>query len=74
MLRSHAHACVVPSRPPTATTRPTPQVIENAGLCVTLYEIVSVEGGTIFQGEGDAHFVVKFKLVSLSPQRAHARL
>lgn len=45
------------------------QVIENAGLCVTLYEILSVEGGTIFQGEGDAHFVVKFKLVRIHPLR-----
>lgn len=42
-------------------------MIENAGLCVTLYEILSVEGGTVFQGEGDAHFVVRFKLARPLP-------
>lgn len=57
---------------PTADTAPSRQVIENAGLCVTLYEILSVEGGTVFQGEGDAHFVVKFKLVRNRPLRPRA--
>jgi DNA-directed RNA polymerase subunit E'/Rpb7 len=32
------------------------------GLCVTLYEILEVEGGAVYAGEGAALFTVKFSM------------
>jgi DNA-directed RNA polymerase III subunit RPC8 len=34
---------------------------------VTLYEIVSIEGGTVYPGEGSAHFHVVFRVVVFRP-------
>jgi hypothetical protein len=33
-------------------------------LVVTLYEIISIEGGTVYPGEGSAHFHVVFRVVA----------
>ena len=37
------------------------------GLVITLYEIVSIEGGTVYPGEGSAHFKVEFRVVVFRP-------
>ena len=39
------------------------QVYPNLGLCISLYEILSIEGGTVYQLDGAATFSVKFRLV-----------
>lgn len=38
------------------------QVVPDLGLCVTLYEILEVEGGAVYAGEGAALFTVKFSM------------
>jgi DNA-directed RNA polymerase subunit RpoE len=43
------------------------KVVKDLGLIVTLYEIVSIEGGTVYPGEGSAHFHVVFKAVVFRP-------
>ena len=43
------------------------QVVKDLGLCVTLYEIVSIEGGTVYPGEGSARFRVVFRVVVFRP-------
>ena len=43
------------------------KVVKDLGLVVTLYEIVSIEGGTVYPGEGSAHFHVVFKAVVFRP-------
>ena len=43
------------------------KVVKDLGLVVTLYEIVSIEGGTVYPGEGSAHFHVVFKVVVFRP-------
>ena len=43
------------------------KVIKDLGLVVTLYEIVSIEGGTVYPGEGSAHFHVVFRVVVFRP-------
>jgi DNA-directed RNA polymerase subunit E'/Rpb7 len=42
------------------------QVVPELGLCVTLYEILEVEGGAVYAGEGAALFTVKFSMVRAS--------
>ncbi len=32
------------------------------GLCVTLYEILEIEGGAVYAGEGAALYTVKFSM------------
>ena len=43
------------------------KVIKDLGLVITLYEIVSIEGGTVYPGEGSAHFKVEFRVVVFRP-------
>ena len=43
------------------------KVIKDLGLVVTLYEIISIEGGTVYPGEGSAHFHVVFRVVVFRP-------
>lgn len=43
------------------------KVIKDLGLVVTLYEIISIEGGTLYPGEGSAHFHVVFRVVVFRP-------
>ena len=40
------------------------QVFPDLGLCVSLYEILAVEGGTVYQLDGAATFSVTFSMVS----------
>lgn len=35
------------------------QVLKDLGLCVTLYDISNVEGGSVFPGDGAPHFTVR---------------
>ena len=37
------------------------KVVPDVGLVLTLYEVVSIEGGFIFPGDGAPHFTVAFK-------------
>jgi hypothetical protein len=39
-------------------------VFPDLGLCVSLYEILAVEGGTVYQLDGAATFSVTFNMVS----------
>ena len=43
------------------------KVVKDLGLVVTLYEIVSITDGTVYPGEGSAHFHVVFKDVVFRP-------
>eukprot|EP00898_Chlorokybus_atmophyticus_P007598 jgi/Chlat1/783/Chrsp104S01252 len=43
------------------------KVVSDLGLCVTLYEIDSIEGGYVYPSDGAAHFTVTFKLVFFRP-------
>ena len=43
------------------------KVIRDLGLVITLYDVVSVEGGTVYPGEGSAHFKVVFRVVVFRP-------
>lgn len=43
------------------------KVVKDLGLVVTLYEIISIEGGTVYPGEGSAHFHVVFRVVVFRP-------
>ncbi|CAA6654554.1 unnamed protein product [Spirodela intermedia] len=42
-------------------------VISNLGLCVSVYDIQSVEGGFIFPGDGASTYKVVFRLVMFRP-------
>ena len=42
-------------------------VVECEGLCVTLYSITDISGGTVLAGEGCVCFDVSFKVVPLLP-------
>eukprot|EP00271_Cylindrocystis_brebissonii_P019465 TRINITY_DN5920_c0_g2_i3.p1 TRINITY_DN5920_c0_g2~~TRINITY_DN5920_c0_g2_i3.p1 ORF type:complete len:169 (+),score=23.42 TRINITY_DN5920_c0_g2_i3:417-923(+) len=43
------------------------KVIDEQGLCVTLYDIQSVNGGYVFPGDGAPRFTVRFRLVMFRP-------
>ena len=43
------------------------QVVPGLGLVVTVYDILSVEGGFIYPSDGAAHFKAKFRLVVFRP-------
>ncbi|XBI84403.1 hypothetical protein VPH35_092723 [Triticum aestivum] len=43
------------------------KVIANLGLCVSVYDILSVEGGFIFPGEGCSTYKVSFRLLMFRP-------
>ena len=50
-----------------------PQVVPQLGLCVTLYEVLDVEGGAVHVGEGCALYTVKFSMAR-SPRPPFALL
>lgn len=43
------------------------KVLKDLGLCVTLYDISNVAGGSVFPGDGAPHFTVDFRLVMFRP-------
>lgn len=43
------------------------KVVANLGLCVSVYDIVAVEGGFIFPGEGCSTYKVSFRLLMFRP-------
>lgn len=43
------------------------KVLRNVGLCVSLHDLQSVEGGFIFASDGAPHFTVRFRLVLFAP-------
>lgn len=43
------------------------KVFPDLGLCVSLYEILTVEGGTVYQLDGAATFAVTFNMVVFRP-------
>lgn len=43
------------------------KVVANLGLCVSVYDIRSVEGGFIFPGEGCSTYKVSFRLLMFRP-------
>ena len=43
------------------------QVLHDLGLVVTIYDILSIEGGFIYPSDGAAHYTVKFRLVVFKP-------
>jgi len=45
------------------------RVIPDLGLAVTLYDVLSVEGGHIYPNDGAAYFKVAFRLVVFRPFR-----
>eukprot|EP00897_Mesotaenium_endlicherianum_P005428 jgi/Mesen1/4913/ME000246S04147 len=42
-------------------------VVPEHGLCISLYDIQSVEGGFVFPGDGAPRFTVKFRMVMFRP-------
>lgn len=49
------------------------KVVPEIGLVMSVYDILSMEGGIIHHSDGGAHFVVKFRLVGRSNQTASRR-
>lgn len=43
------------------------KVIANLGLCISVYDISSIEGGFIFPGDGASTYTVKFRLLMFRP-------
>lgn len=43
------------------------KVVANLGLCVSVYDIIGVEGGFIFPGEGCSTYKVSFRLLMFRP-------
>lgn len=43
------------------------QVLHDLGLVITIYDILSIEGGFIYPSDGAAHYTVKFRLVVFRP-------
>ncbi|XP_011079992.1 DNA-directed RNA polymerase III subunit RPC8 isoform X1 [Sesamum indicum] len=43
------------------------KVIEKLGLCVSVYDIRSIDGGFIFPGDGASTYTVRFRLVMFRP-------
>eukprot|EP00249_Psilotum_nudum_P019455 c27262_g1_i1 orf=581-1147(+) len=43
------------------------KVVKDLGLCITLYDIQSIEGGFVFPGDGAPTFTVDFRLVMFRP-------
>ncbi|ERN01432.1 hypothetical protein AMTR_s00002p00266390 [Amborella trichopoda] len=43
------------------------KVIPNLGLCISVYDIRSIEGGLIWPGEGSPTYKVTFRLVMFRP-------
>lgn len=43
------------------------KIINNVGLVVSLYDLVSIEGGDVHNGDGGLSFTVQFNLVMFRP-------
>ncbi|CAL5223770.1 g6335 [Coccomyxa viridis] len=43
------------------------KVLHDLGLVITIYDILSIEGGFIYPSDGAAHYTVKFRLVVFRP-------
>ncbi|KAK9272080.1 hypothetical protein L1049_002449 [Liquidambar formosana] len=43
------------------------KVIANLGLCISVYDIRSIDGGFIFPGDGASTYTVKFRLIMFRP-------
>jgi DNA-directed RNA polymerase III subunit RPC8 len=43
------------------------QVVSNLGLVITIYDILEIQGGFIYAGDGAAHYTVKFRVVVFRP-------
>ncbi|EIE27604.1 DNA-directed RNA polymerase II, 19 kDa polypeptide [Coccomyxa subellipsoidea C-169] len=43
------------------------KVVSDLGLVVTIYDILDIQGGSIYASEGAAHYTVKFRLVVFRP-------
>lgn len=43
------------------------KVIANLGLCISVYDIRSIDGGFIYAGEGASTYTVKFRLIVFRP-------
>eukprot|EP00270_Netrium_digitus_P021937 TRINITY_DN9649_c0_g3_i1.p1 TRINITY_DN9649_c0_g3~~TRINITY_DN9649_c0_g3_i1.p1 ORF type:complete len:203 (-),score=56.58 TRINITY_DN9649_c0_g3_i1:217-783(-) len=43
------------------------KVIQDIGLVISLYDILSLDGGLVHQGDGAPHFQVRFRLVVFRP-------
>ncbi|CAL5192921.1 unnamed protein product [Lathyrus oleraceus] len=43
------------------------KVIANLGLCTSVYDIISIEGGSIFPGDGAPTYLVVFNLIMFRP-------
>ena len=43
------------------------QVLNDIGLVVTIYDVLSMEGGFIYHSDGAAHYTVSFRLVVFKP-------
>ena len=56
-----------PLTPSITHLSPLSQVIRNVGLCIMLYDILEVDSGFIFPGDGGAHIEIKFRLVVFRP-------
>lgn len=41
--------------------------MSDLGLVVTIYDILDIQGGSIYASEGAAHYTVKFRLVVFRP-------
>lgn len=59
------------SRPTTQFTGSqawsSPQVVSDLGLVITIYDILGIEGGFIYTGDGAAQYTVKFRLAVFRP-------
>jgi hypothetical protein len=63
--RSSTAADAAARAPPAACA---PQVVPQLGLCVTLYEILDVQGGAVYAGEGAALYTVRFSMARAQPR------
>ncbi|CAH9092945.1 unnamed protein product [Cuscuta europaea] len=43
------------------------KVIAKLGLCISVYDILSIQGGFIFPGDGASTYTVKFRLIMFRP-------
>ncbi|KAJ9695976.1 hypothetical protein PVL29_008305 [Vitis rotundifolia] len=43
------------------------KVIANLGLCISVYDIRSIDGGFVFPGDGASTYTVEFRLVMFRP-------
>ena len=48
-------------------------VIQNVGLAICLYDLISLDESCIYQGEGDAYTRVRFRLIGRDYKRPRQR-